>query len=47
MLCYKAIYAFNQYAINRFRLYFVWKGNYDNIVFQFQIHSERLLAIFS
>jgi len=20
MLCYKAIYAFNQYAINRFRL---------------------------
>jgi len=22
MLCYKAIYAFNQYAINRFRQYF-------------------------
>jgi len=21
MLCYKAIYAFNQYTINRFRLY--------------------------
>jgi len=21
MLCYKAIYAFNKYAINRFRLY--------------------------
>jgi len=24
MLCYKAIYAFNQYAINRFRQYFFW-----------------------
>jgi len=24
MLCYKAIYAFNQYAINRFRLIYIF-----------------------